>query len=486
MKQNIISAFVALAIISGMAAGCADKSVGGPDNTTSGESKPEETTKTVYKAKIPDGTNYNGADFNICTFPDSKVYWVDVDFSATEENSDTINDATYQRRRAAEEILGIKIVNIPAKDSAGTQIKSSVATQDGAYDIGFIDPHAASTLSQTGTLLDFYSVPTLDMGAAWWDQNCINDLTIGGSLYMLTGDIGIMYKKTLAINLFNKRLFADNNLGDPYQFVTDKTWAIDKFTELCRSVSEDLNGDGKMDKDDRFGLLFQSDLIPIGMIGAGVRFVSQREGDTPTLTFFNDHTVSAFEKYTALLYDNNRCTNAHITNLDHAGLFRKDQGLFFSTEFHAIEPLRQMETDFGILPMPLYDEKQENYYHSINPHVASMLVIPRDCPDLDRVGYVLDVLGAESKNILTPAYYEVYLKTKGARDDASEAIIDLVLATVRYDLGYMYNWGNIGSFMIDMARGTKTDLASAYKKIEKAAQKQLEKAMAEYAELKSK
>lgn len=487
LKKYICSALAMVLLIAAIA-GCAGDESGGTADTAAsgGDSTDGESTSVVYKAKLPDGLNYDGALFNICTFPDStaNVYWVDVDFCATEENGDTINDATYQRKRAAEEILNIKIVNIPARNSVGDQIKSSVAAQDGAYDIGFIDTRAASSLSQTGTLLDFNAIKTLDMSAPWWDQNCIEDLTIDGSLYMLTGDIEIMYKKTLAVNLFNKGLFADYNLGNPYQYVTDKVWTIDKFSEICRAVSEDLNGDGKMDGNDRYGLLFQSDLISIGLIGAGVQFVSFGQDGLPELTFFNDHTVSAFEKYTQLFYDKEISTNAHVNGLDHANMFLNGKGLFFSTEFHAIEPLRQMDTDFGILPMPLYDEKQPEYYHSINPHVASMLVIPRDCPDLERVGYVLDVLGAESKNILTPAYYEVYLKTKGARDNDSEQIIDLVLATVRYDLGYMYNWGNIGSFMLDMVKGYKTDLASNYGRIEKTATKQLEKALEKYADLK--
>ena len=151
--------------------------------------------------------------FTICTFPDSSagVYWIDVDFCATEENGETINDATFRRKRIAEDILNIKIVNIPANNSAGDMIRSSVSAQDGAFDIGFIDTRAASNLSQTGVLLDFNEIKTLDMSAPWWDQNCIEDLTIDGALYMLTGDIEIMYKKTLAINLFNKAMFTDYN-----------------------------------------------------------------------------------------------------------------------------------------------------------------------------------------------------------------------------------------------------------------------------------
>ena len=199
MNLRYICALLALILCLGLIVGCADGSKGGGSETSlsTGETTAEATTETVYKANTPEGLDYGGAEFNICTFPDSSanVYWVDVDFCATEENGDTINDATYQRKRAAEELLNLKIVNIPAKSSAGDQIKASVTTQDGAYDIGFIDTRSASTLSQTGTLLDFTSLSTLDMSAAWWDQNCIEDLSIEGSLYMLTGDIEIMYKK---------------------------------------------------------------------------------------------------------------------------------------------------------------------------------------------------------------------------------------------------------------------------------------------------
>ena len=59
-----------------------------------------------------------------------------------------------------------------------------------------------------------------------------------------------------------------------------------------------------------------------------------------------------------------------------------------------------------------------------------------------------------------------------------------MLATVRYDLCYMYNWGNIGSFMLDMVKVYNTDLASSYSRIEKSAQRQLDKAIEKYQELK--
>ena len=120
-----------------------------------------------------------------------------------------------------------------------------------------------------------------------------------------------------------------------------------------------------------------------------------------------------------------------VPNENLMAMFSNGQGLFQFNEFHSISHMRQMEADFGILPVPLYDESQTNYFHSINPHVAAMYCIPKDVKDIEFSVVVSNALAAESKNILTPAYNEVYLKTKGARDNESEAILDLVHAEIR-------------------------------------------------------
>lgn len=486
--------FISLILIAAMfiitVIGCADTAgtaAGDTSAVTAAETQ-AESTKQVYSSAVPDGTDYGGYTFNIYTYDTSNKTWYDVDFSATAETGDTLNDAVYSRMRTIEEKLNIKIqAQLLGAAGDAAKLKNSVKAADGAFDCAFVNTFGAVSCAQAGYLYDLLSVSALDISAPWWDQNCVKDMTILKKLYMVTGDIETMYKKSIGVILFNKQMINDYNLDSPYSLVTDMKWTIDKFTEMSRQVSQDLNGDGKWTVDDKYGLLYYCDMISLGLIGGGIDICSKDEQDLPYISFYNDNTQKIWETYTKLLYDPTLSlswSKIGKVNDDIIAMFQNNQGLFNFNEFHAIENMRQMNTDFGILPMPLYTEGQESYHHIINPHVASMLCIPVDTPDIERTAVILDALGAESKNILTPAYNEVYLKTKGTRDDDSAAVLDIVFATLKYDVGYLYNWGNIGTFTLNMVNAYDTNLSSQYAKIEAAANTAMQKAIDAYLALK--
>lgn len=487
-KKRIIS--LLLLVSMAFAVSCANNADGGSANNATesvSETVSEDTTAFRYEASVPDGTSFEGAAFNVYTFDSSNGTWYDVDFSATEETGDVLNDAVYQRIRYAEEKLNIDVVPCPLGGSGSSdKLATSVKAGNQAFDCAFLNTFGAGSCGQNGLLNDLLKISSLDIEAAWWDQNCVNEMTILNRLYMLTGDIETMYKKSIGVLLFNKKMVDEYNLSDPYQQVSDMKWTIEKFTDMCKQVSSDLNGDGKYTVDDKYGLLYYCDIIALGLVGGGVNIASKDDDDVPYISFYNDNTQKIWETYTELLYDPTLSiswSKLGIANDDIIAMFQADQGLFNFNEFHSIENMRQMDTDFGILPMPLYSEGQDSYHHIINPHVASMLCVPIDAPDLEMTGIVLDTLGAESKNVLTPAYNEVYLKTKGTRDDDSEAVLDIVFSTLKYDVGYLYNWGNIGTFTLSMVDSYNADLASKYEKTITAAETAMQKAIDAYSAL---
>ena len=453
--------------------------------TTGGADTAAAAEDNLYHADIPADINYGGAAFNIVTYDESNATWYDVDFAATEETGDTLNDAAFRRMITVEQLLNIDIVACPSSGYGNDLIKKSVMAGDGAYDCGFVNTRAATTLAESGYLLDLKAIDTLDINADWWDQNAVNDLTIGGKLFMVTGDISIMYKKSIGVLLFNKQLLSDNDLENPYDLVKEMKWTIDKFNEMASTVSADVNGDGQYDLSDKYGLLYYCDMIALGLVGGGTKFTTKDADDYPQLTFYNDRTLDIFEKYTEVMYNPQLSiswSKLGKSNDDIIAMFQDNRGLFNFNEFHAIENMRKMDTAFGILPMPLYDESQERYYHIINPHVAAMLLVPKDCKDTERVGYVLDALGAESKNVLTPAYYDQYLKSKGTRDNDSEEMLDIIFGSMTYDIGYLYDFGGIGGMTLTMVNGYKDDLASQYAKYESKAVNAIEKAVTAYQE----
>ena len=299
-------------------------------------------------------------------------------------------------------------------------MRKSVTANDAAYDVAFVNTMSAGSLAENGITMNIRNLDKLDLSAEWWDQNVISGLSVANKVYMLTGDISIMPKKTIRVIYFNKLLASDFDIADPYTLINDMAWTLDKMSEIAHTVSDDLNGDSVMNDEDRYGIVFSSNTIGPMLIGAGVTYASKDNDDIPFIDFYDETAQKAWEKITELFYDGNYCRNCDVVPM-----FTADKGLFASIELHNLQVMRCMITDFGILPNPMLDESQGAYYSTINPNVAAMLVIPMDCPDTERISYVLDVMAAQSKNVLTPAYIETYLKGKMTRDTESEATLNI-------------------------------------------------------------
>ena len=490
MKKKIAVLIMLSMFLSLLLMACGENSSGDNNTPVSGNSEnmenlveEEQSGPIEYKADV-ELFDWAGKEFKIMV-NDGDGEWRDVDFIAEDQTGEPINDAVYTRNALIEEMFNLKIVPIKVGDRVSA-VRRAVNAGDNSYDIIFSTPFNNATLSQDGMLYDLFDIPNLDFSEPWWDQNASANLTIANKLYMMTGDIGTMYRKSVGIILFNKQMVQDYGLKDPYQLVENKTWTTDEFLTMCKEVSEDLDGNGVWDDNDRFGLLGYCDIMPISLMGCGVTIATKNADDIPEITFYSEKTVDIFNKIAEVVHNAElfwSWSRVGSNNERSRVMFANGQGLFNWNEFHSIPNLRTMDADFGILPMPLYDTNQDRYYHSVNPHVALMLAIPISNPDAEKTGAVVQTMGAVSKNILTPAYYDISLVGKHARDDASVMTMDLIFSSITYDPGYMYNWGNVGTFTLGMVDNFKTDLTSEYERLESRAQTALDRMIEKYLEL---
>jgi hypothetical protein len=121
-----------------------------------------------------------------------------------------------------------------------------------------------------------------------------------------------------------------------------------------------------------------------------------------------------------------------------------------------------MEADFGIIPPPKFDEQQDRYYVYVDPWCTSAVSVPITS-DYERTGLLLEALTYESRYTLLPAYYDINLKTKFARDDESKEMIDIILDNRLYDIGDVYGWGSMATLFDGLAKGTNS-LVTFYEK----------------------
>ena len=90
-----------------------------------------------------------------------------------------------------------------------------------------------------------------------WDQSLVRDLTYHDSQYHLTGDISPSTDSRVYTIVFNKDLCSDLGLEMPYPVRTRRQLDNRRFNEYISDVNNDLNGDGQMNYDDRWGFMSQ-------------------------------------------------------------------------------------------------------------------------------------------------------------------------------------------------------------------------------------
>jgi len=347
-------------------------------------------------------------------------------------------------------------------------------------------------LSQEGNFFDVFNLPNIDLTKPWWNQGGIRDLSLVNRLFILQGDLIILDNDAMEAMIFNKELLKDHGLESPYEIVKRGEWTFDKLIEMSKTVSKDLNGDGVMYiRDDMFGCILQSDTDISFLVSGGEKVVAKDANDYPVITFGSERSFSIMEKLSEMMLDEENFVQLHRyygqfgIYEEQAKMMQENRALFSWIRMRIVEVLRGMETDFGIIPLPKLDKQQPNYVTHNNPHTGAGVSIPVTASDLERTGMILEDLCAESRYTLQPAYYEINLRGKFARDEESQEMLDIILNNTAYDIGYIYNFGNFAMSIIHYGRDKKADYASTFEKMEQRMQTDIDKMMAKYEAIES-
>ncbi|MHC1693923.1 MAG: extracellular solute-binding protein [Eubacteriales bacterium] len=470
--------------VSSLFAGCADKQANITTTVPPQDTTVQSTTEGKLLPDLPEDADFGGHEFVFLITGNTENNWKKNDFFAESENGEAINDARYMRNTYVEDKYNIKITTVEnyggdAGTGPGFQaIKKSVLAGDYSYDAGMIKGYDTCTLASGGFLTDLNDLPYLDLSQPWWDQKANKDLTIKGKMFYTTGDISTADNDATYAILFNKKLVQEYSLPNPYELVSNGTWTMNKFAEMAKSVSKDLNGDGKYDKNDLYGAIVWDDTM-MGLVNAaGEKCCTIDDEGQIQLTFYNDRVQKMFEEYTSVLFDKT-VTYAYqrvsYDLTDPIAMFSGNQSLFFLQMLDMVSNFRNMETDFGILPWPKLEESQAEYGHTIGSWHSVFMCVPAVMENPERTGIILEALAAESMYTVTPAYYEKTLIGKFVRDEDSRAMLDIILSTRVYDLGWYYQIGGYNEEIMHLFRNYKSDFLSMYEKCLSKAEKNIQK-----------
>ena len=385
----------------------------------------EKPTVEEIKDSLPDGIDYGGYEFTVY-LRNREDYF--SDFYIEGEIGEVLNDAVYQRNKKTEERFNVnfKFELYPFDDWSNTSLTRLIQAGDDAFDIAAVHGTSIFGLGYNDFLFDWReNMPYVELDAVWWPDDINKNISAFGKLYGATGDITYTYLDFAGCLFFNKELFMNLGMDYPYESVLDGTWTLDKFISIVKAGMDDLNGDGAITPDaDRFGMdirnfwHFPNEIF----YSAGDRSVSLTSDGVPELAMYSPRTVDIYDKF----FDMMSSKAAYINDLnDPENAFADGRALFYNAGLWNIVEYRALDFDIGIIPLPKYDANTPKYYTPVNQN-TSMIIVPVTAPDTERTSVIVEALAAEGYRSLIPAFYEISLKTKHARDDESAAMLDII------------------------------------------------------------
>lgn len=501
MKKTI-SLILAAMMLSGTVtcfAGCSEKaSDDGSKDSTSGDSgtagtevsasdgdaaeaeaEPAETTREDVKDGLGE-YNFDGNEFRAAQ-PESSAY----EFYTEELTGESTNDAVYNRNLKIEDRFNTKIVSVNYQNSTSVinDIKTLIAAGTDAFEVATHVAYKAYTPISNGSYRNWYDVPNIDFTRPWWNELANTQNTINGILYTATGDINISSLLNTYAMFFNVDLA--NNYGitaeSLYNYVYEGTWTIDKMIELTSSIYQDTNGDGKRDDGDTYGYAAWPGISSDAWLAAFDQPISVKDEDGfPTAALNTDKTVAALEKIYNFYYNTDGAYADMTTSEYEVTMFVNDQVVIVPSIFNdAFTQYRYMESTYGIIPYPKWDEAQTRYLTNARDQYT-VIGIPTFKTDdsLEFIGVVTEALAAESWRSVFPQYYDVALKGKYSLDRDTANMVDLVLAGRNFDFAFLFGeqaFQRLPYFFRDLLEARDTNFASKYKKSEKAMNKSLVK-----------
>ena len=159
--------------------------------------------------------------------------------------------------------------------------------------------------------------------------------------------------------------------------------------------------------------------------------------------------------------------------------FLNGGALFFAEPIGSVKRLRNADFALGILPLPKYNEEQENYISYILNSPAA-LVVPSTNVDTEMTGVVIENLSAESYRTVRPVYFDKTLDFKYATDERSINMLDTIFENGNFDLTVVFGWSKVSSKVIDLVTTGSEAYVSGITAVDKAVREDIEKTVEKY------
>lgn len=412
---------------------------------------------------------------------DQPTGWGNYDIVYNEESElvvTEIKNAIKKRNDKLEEDMGVTVEHIASTNPYDTAYVGLFMGRD-QYDLILPDTKNAGNLARSGFLLAMDELTNMHPEKGFYDQRALKQLALDGRNYLFFSEITVVNLDATWLYYFNHELINEYKLENPYQLLQDYKWTIDKLIDMCAAATKDA--DGTPTKEDDWGIAGHDYIITSLYHGTGEMIATPDETgeisitmNTPRVLQFVNKVVELrqyWARYQLKLTGiaNDTAPYGFAPGDNYAQLmetFANGRVLFMGEVLASARDLTSLdqELNIGILPCPLLDEDQEEYYTPVNT-IAACTVVPYTAePRAEDLSNIIEYWAYLSHDTVYEAYYEQAQKSRFSKDDISPEVIDMIFGAVSYDIGAAFAWGNLAVELTAIVWDGSTDFASMYER----------------------
>ncbi len=464
--SKLLLLVLAVCMLSAVAVGCKnDKNDGG---TTTGGDTTVGSADTQLQSSLP-AVDYEGYAFIFAdTELESGGRYVHVyeEIFAESGSNEAISEAVYKRNGIIQEKYNVELIS-----NKDINLYTALNAQEDICDAVIYGPYAVKSCMEEGLLLNLNEYDDIfNFDESWWMGGIMNEIAFGDKLYIMAGDANIRALASVNALFYNKSL-AEEYCGNPdiYGIVDKGEWTYELMNQYAKAVGGEANGDNVLDQNDRYGHAGNNFASIAFFYGLGCRFITKDQDGEIVKNFGDEKQIEVLTDLVELINDTTMYFNgenyAHLMDngrsLVPQQVFADGRALFTHDLVARGTLMREIEQEYGILPIPKYDTAQEDYISYLHGN-SSFFSIPITVTNAERSATILEDMTFFSTNTIRNAYIEVMLKSKVAQANENDIrMVDIVYRNVTFDMAY-YGIGSIDSNIRDMVNRNDTNFVSFF------------------------
>lgn len=416
VKQKIICLLLCLSLLCLAACGDNSEAVSGdvssvaPDNTSS-----KSDSQWIEGLDNANG-KYSGETISIISTSKSLFY--------SEEN-DPLGRAVTKRNLLLQQYLDLNVsCTEKSSDKLASELEAAIKNGTQYADLICAPISTLSKLAANGLLENIYTLPYLDLEAAYVDGNALSEQTALNTAYMYSGEL--TGSINACVGLFYNKAAVEAAGVDPAALAKDGNLTWDALTAMVQSaVSDGVRG---------IDSLLGEEALALAVYGSsGSGFVTS--DGTGVSAAYNSEAGAATARIIKELFSDPKYSSQYDYTTA-ADMFKKGKIAFLLADMSSVS-LFDGGTEWGLIPLPKHSTEQESYASFVGNN-ALAIAVPRGCKDSGFSAFALNALLAASSGALNGALKTTYINYHFWSNTAA-VMLNVICETSKFDLGVCYS-----------------------------------------------